>query len=165
MKSYILKIVLISLLVYVTGCASVIKTYSGPELPEQQIAILTCDCGITIGFIDWTKIDKRAGCKFYKEKNKFLLLPGVHNISTTYGTYEQMSGGRGYMIFKSVSVADIEFEALAGHQYHIYSGGDVVIISGTIKRGWDPYIVDVSDKHKIVGRGIFREIPVIKNKK
>ena len=117
------------------GCGRTVwRPNSAPEIPKQSAAILTADCYIGVMDIDVEAIKKpwAGGC--WGEKTRayggyeFHLDPGRHVIKVRYGVI----GGRSKT--RSQEVLIVEFQALAGHAYHINSG----------KTGmtWNPHVVD-----------------------
>lgn len=114
------------------GCATApIKLYSGPALPEQQIATLRADIPIVIKAVDGEAVGRGVSDVAVQ------LLPGKHEVQFGYSHeicfYVDRAGGRECKRFYSGNVS-LAFDAIAGHQYKIAVASSMT--------GWQPYIVD-----------------------
>jgi hypothetical protein len=108
------KIIILLLPVVIVGCATTLKLYEGPKLPQDKIAIIQLGpnvCAVTVDGVD-TK---------YSEADLFLL-PGNHTIEIFYISAD----------YRSEDSQIISFKAEAGKQYYIESGFNF--------RSWEPYI-------------------------
>jgi hypothetical protein len=116
------------------GCATTpIRLYSGPALPERQLATLRTEMPIVIKAVDGEAVGQGASGVDLQ------LLPGRHEVRFGYSHeicfYVERTRGRECKSFYSGDVV-LAFEAMAGHHYKLAVASSMT--------GWQPYIEDAT---------------------
>ena len=108
---------LLCLSILITGCAPV-RLYSGPRLPEDQVAVIS----MPIAGAQVTKVD---GQPLKLNSYKFEILPGAHSITIYYSISHV-----GHALFEGEDT--LTFHAEAGHEYRV----DASIVGDGKMAGW-----------------------------
>ncbi len=95
------------------------RTYQGPELPSNAIAILGANPNITICSIDGISLGRAGEPSIgifsdpFHDKRQIQILPGPHAIGVVFKAYRAMA------IIQSNGLSTIQINAIAGHAYYI----------------------------------------------
>ncbi len=134
-------VTLLALTCVISGCSRVLRAYSGPVLPRESVAVISKQCGILTIEVDG-KVIAGSGGRCWTASGpddvKLHVLPGLHEIKVMY----QID----WDLRRSISSSDaisLEFEAKAGHTYHIHSNRDFLRRQG---HSWQPSIEDLTGK-------------------
>lgn len=142
MKKLLLTIALFVFLFHISGCAGAqVRSYSGPELTRDKIALLHIPENITLVKFDGKQyknlvfsgkdmllrgllLGPIGAVSALKKIETIEILPGHHQIEARYEeeTYTEKIDYRSYRQYYIRSNVDLLFNARAGHEYRIGGG-------------------------------------------
>lgn len=109
MRQRLLLLLVFTLLCFIVGCQSLVKSYEGPQKAANEVCTLKVNGSAYVRSIDGKKIDKYGPF----ELPKWELLPGPHTIIYEYGVED---GVKASNVISTYPVT-LKFTAEAGHHY------------------------------------------------
>jgi hypothetical protein len=115
--SIILNVIIISFVVSIWGCSAK-RTYPGPRLPSNQIAIL--ECGEDVAF--FTLDGRSPSHETSFNKDEYEILPGKHTIGVRF--FHTVGAGRYRTSQFDSNDTLLQLDAIAGAHYIVkFFGG------------------------------------------
>lgn len=127
----------IATMLLVSGCATKIKTYEGPEKLMQDIALIKCNPYVQVNGVDGNKSHRvSAGGGLWYRDCEISVLPGPHTFDVCFD--ESYSTGTMNVTRRCGQDIPVQIDAQAGRIYRIKYESK----SGR----WKPWIEDVTEE-------------------